>query len=54
MIGAYLYFHSQITEFTSAVDDPESIDHHIFGLFQSMRTGLQLVVIELEENDDPR
>jgi hypothetical protein len=54
MIGAYLYFHFQITAFSSAVDNPESIDHHIFGLFQAMRTGLQLVVIELEENDDPQ
>jgi Protein of unknown function DUF262 len=54
MIGAYLYFHSQIKAFASAVENLESIDHHIFGLFQAMRTGLQLVVIELEENDDPQ
>jgi uncharacterized protein with ParB-like and HNH nuclease domain len=54
MIGAYLYFHSQITAFASAIDDPDSVDHHIFGLFQALRTGLQLVVIELEENDDPQ
>jgi hypothetical protein len=54
MIGAYIYFHSQITAFASAVNGPENIDHHIFGLFQAMRTGLQLVVIELEENDDPQ
>ncbi|MET4356409.1 uncharacterized protein with ParB-like and HNH nuclease domain [Bradyrhizobium sp. RT9b] len=54
MIGAYLYFHSQITAFATSVNDPDSVDRHIFGLFQSLRTGLQLVVIELEENDDPQ
>lgn len=54
MIGAYFYFHSQISAFASAIDDAESVDRHIFGLFQALRTGLQLVVIELEENDDPQ
>ncbi|MGR4928180.1 DUF262 domain-containing protein [Bradyrhizobium sp. CAR08] len=54
MIGAYIYFHSQITAFATSVNDPDSVDLHIFGLFQALRTGLQLVVIELEENDDPQ
>lgn len=54
MIGAYLYFHSQITAFAKSANDPDNTDLHIFGLFQALRTGLQLVVIELEENDDPQ
>ena len=54
MIGAYIYFYSQIADFTSGIDDAAGVDNHIFGLFQALRTGLQLVVIELEENDDPQ
>jgi len=55
LIGAYCYFYKQIHGFTSkAGNDCGASDHQLFGLFQALRAGLQLVVIELEENDDPQ
>jgi hypothetical protein len=54
---AYLYFSSAIREFAEASPgdaNPETRDHRIFGMLQALRTALQIVVIELEENDDPQ
>jgi len=60
--AAYAYFHEQIANFADAcavADDDEVAvqakrDTRIFGLYQSLRTALQLVVIELEDKDDPQ
>ncbi|MGY6571057.1 MAG: DUF262 domain-containing protein [Salinarimonas sp.] len=53
LIGAYSFFRRQVENY-AAGSDAEARDRHIFGLLQALRTGLQLVVIELEENDDPQ
>ncbi|MCJ2097491.1 DUF262 domain-containing protein [Methylobacterium sp. E-046] len=55
LIGAYCYFYRQIALFVSPADDtaPDP-DNQIFGLIQALRVGLQMVVIELEDNDDPQ
>lgn len=53
LIGAYSFFIRQVENYTAA-SDTEERDRRIFGLLQALRTGLQLVVIELEENDDPQ
>lgn len=57
--GAYNYFSRQIAAFaevgtTAAADPGAARDHRIFGLLQALRTALQLIVIELEESDDPQ
>jgi hypothetical protein len=55
LIGAYCYFYGQIRTYVSKANaDPNAADLQIFGLSQALRVGLQLVVIELEENDDPQ
>ena len=57
MAAAYLYFARAIREFVNKGNnssDSEKRDQRIFGLFQAQRTALQLIVIELEENDDPQ
>jgi hypothetical protein len=53
LIGAYSFFRRQVENYAAA-SDAEERDGRIFGLLQALRTGLQLVVIELEENDDPQ
>ncbi|KAB2728006.1 DUF262 domain-containing protein [Brucella anthropi] len=52
MASAYLYFSERIVEFAEKHKDP-GVDA-VFGLRQALRTALQLVVIELEEEDDPQ
>jgi Protein of unknown function DUF262/Protein of unknown function (DUF1524) len=57
LAAAYLYFAKVIREFVTKgniTSDPEKRDQRIFGLVQAQRTALQLIVIELEENDDPQ
>jgi hypothetical protein len=57
LAAAYLYFAKVVREFIndgSEHPDSEKRDHRIFGLLQALRTSLQLIVIELEESDDPR
>ena len=55
LIGGYCYFYDQIASYASKTGiDSKASDLQIFGLFQALRAGLQLVVIELEENDDPQ
>ena len=55
MVHAYRYFHDQISGFCSVADnDADGRDQRVFGLLQALRTALQLVVIELEDGDDPQ
>jgi hypothetical protein len=57
LAAAYLYFSKVVREFIndgSEDSDSEKRDHRIFGLLQALRTSLQLIVIELEESDDPQ
>jgi hypothetical protein len=55
MAAAYCYFYKQIRGFVGAVEGGSSeSEKRFFSLFQALRIGLQLVVIELEENDDPQ
>src|SRR5271167_1394776 len=53
--SAYRYFAGKIEEYAhregSAFAD---VEKRIVSLLQAMRTGLQVVVIELEEGDDPQ
>jgi hypothetical protein len=53
--AAYRYFAGKIDEYVKR-GGPESagVEKRIFSLLQAMRTGLQVVVIELEEGDDPQ
>lgn len=56
---AYVYFGRQIAAFVESGEagtgDAMAVrDNRIFGLLQAMRTALQLIVIELEESDDPQ
>src|ERR1035437_3537105 len=54
--AAYVYFSEVIQDFVDqgGVGGLEQKDHRIFGLMQALRTALQFVLIELEENDDPQ
>lgn len=55
LVGAYLFFHDRIREFvTSTAADEAGRDQRIFAIYQALRTALQLVVIELEDGDDPQ
>jgi hypothetical protein len=54
--AAYAYFSGVIRDFVEHGHpdaDLDTKDHRIFGLLQGLRTALQLVVIELEDSDDP-
>ena len=53
--AAYLYFFDCVSVFIKASgDELASKEHRILGLIQTLRTSLQLVVIELEDSDDPQ
>jgi hypothetical protein len=55
LIGAYCYFYGQIHSFAiRGGSELEAVDRQLFALTQALRAGLQLIVIELEENDDPQ
>jgi hypothetical protein len=54
---AYAYFAGVIKKFVEGEDRSTSFgerEQRLFGLLQAMRVGLQLVIIELEEGDDPQ
>ncbi len=53
MGAAYAYFDEVIRQFAADADAAKR-DDRIFALIQALRTALQLVVIELEESDDPQ
>lgn len=53
--AAYVFFYERIAAFANADEsNSDARDHRILGLVQALRTSLQLVVIELEESDDPQ
>jgi len=55
LAAAYLYFSDRIREFAAAGGEGQDIcEDRIFAIFQALRTTLQVVVIELEDNDDPQ
>ena len=55
MAQAYLYFHAQIATFVAVAGaSTEARDQRVFALLQALRTDLQVVVIELEDGDDPQ
>jgi hypothetical protein len=55
MAAAYMYFYDRVREFVSvAGDDNDGREQRLFGLLQALRTALQVVVIELEDGDDPQ
>ncbi|WP_210485391.1 DUF262 domain-containing protein [Microvirga antarctica] len=55
MAAAYNYFYKCVARFVGSNDeDSELRERRIFALFQALRTALQLVVIELEDGDDPQ
>lgn len=53
--AAYLFFHERIRSFVEeGGTSTEAHERRMLGLVQALRTALQLVVIELEESDDPQ
>jgi uncharacterized protein with ParB-like and HNH nuclease domain len=54
MASAYIYFYKCVTNFVSLSESAEDRESRIFALIQALRTALQLVVIELEDGDDPQ
>jgi uncharacterized protein with ParB-like and HNH nuclease domain len=54
MASAYLYFAEQIEAFVELGADSEAVKDHFFALRQAIGKSLQLVVIELEDGDDPQ
>jgi hypothetical protein len=53
MAACYMFFSDKVREFirTGAIDQREA---RLFALLQALRTALQVVVIELEDEDDPQ
>lgn len=55
LAAAYLYFSDRIREFVTADGaEGDDRDQRIFAIYQALRTALQVVVIELEDGDDPQ
>lgn len=54
MAQAYLYFATAITEFITSTDFSQSAQDRFLALVMALKESLQLVVIELEEGDDPQ
>lgn len=55
LAAAHLYFSDRIREFVDAAGEgKEARDGRVFAIYQALRTALQLVVIELEDGDDPQ
>jgi hypothetical protein len=55
MAAAYLFFWDRIGEFITAAGDlSDAREQRLLGLLQALRTALQVVVIELEDEDDPQ
>lgn len=52
--AAYLYFYRQIASYVGTAAPEEAQEQRILSLLQALRTALQLVVIELEDGDDPQ
>lgn len=55
LAACYVYFTRKIEAYIDrAGPDLDAGEDRLFGLIQALRTGLQLVVIELEDDDDPQ
>jgi len=54
MAQAYRYFFNQVRGFTETHEAGSMRDDRVFALLQALRTALQVVVIELEDSDDPQ
>ena len=55
MAAAYLFFYDKVAEYVGESATNEAArDERLFGLLQALRVALQLVVIELEDGDDPQ
>jgi hypothetical protein len=54
MAQAYVFFSEQIESFLQGEDNAASIQDRFFALRSALNESLQLVVIELEEGDDPQ
>ena len=51
---AYRYFLDQVRGFAESHEAGSACDDRVFALLQALRTALQVVVIELEDSDDPQ
>ena len=54
MVQAYAFFLDKVRAFSDAHGADSIRDARIFALLQALRTSLQVVVIELEDDDDPQ
>lgn len=54
MAQAYRYFLDQVRAFAEGNEAGDDRDSRVFALLQALRTALQVVVIELEDGDDPQ
>lgn len=54
MAQAYRYFFDQVRGFAETQESSGARDDRVFALLQALRTALQVVVIELEDGDDPQ
>jgi hypothetical protein len=53
LVEAYLFFHVAILSYANEVDGPGRSER-VHALYEAVRRHLQVVVIELEESDDPQ
>jgi hypothetical protein len=54
MVEAYLFFHSQLTEFLTNDEYPQTVPDRVASMHDALRGALQVVTIELEGEDDPQ
>lgn len=54
MVEAYQYFYGRIGEFVETDQEPERRADRLYALLHAFKTSLQVVVIELEDRDDPQ
>ena len=54
MAEAYLYFYGAVETFVGETGDDEERASRLYALYQALRVGLQVIVIELEASDDPQ
>ncbi len=54
MVEGYLFFYDELEELFRAEDLPGNITERFRSVYQTLRSGLQIVSIELEDQDDPQ
>ena len=54
MAQAYLYFSDAIADFVTSKEAGTTVEDRFYGLMMALKESLQLIVIELEEGDDPQ